>query len=155
MKNLFLKNLKIINIWFPFLGAGIKIKEVNKERTRFLVALNLSRRNRNLFGTQFGGSLYAMTDPFYVFILILNLGDEYIVWDKSAKVEFIKPGKSKVFSNIEIPKERILEIKNEIDTIGKATYHFETDIKDIDDVVVAKVKKEVYVRKKNFNWDSL
>lgn len=154
MKNFFLKNLKAINIWFPFLGAGIKIKEVNKERTRFLVTLKLSRRNSNLFGTQFGGSLYAMTDPFFVFILILNLGDEYIVWDKSANVEFIKPGKSKVYSNIEISKERILEIKKEIDTIGKSTYYFETEIKDIEEVVVAKVKKEVYVRKKNFDWDT-
>jgi acyl-coenzyme A thioesterase PaaI-like protein len=155
MKNLFLKNLKLINFWFPFLGAGIKIKEVNKERTIFLINLKLSKRNKNLFGTQFGGSLYAMTDPFFVFILILNLGNDYIVWDKSANIEFLKPGKSKVYATIEISKERILEIKNEINTIGKASYFFDTEIKAPDGEVIAKVKKEVYVRKKNFDWESL
>lgn len=154
MKNFFLRNLKIINIWFPFLGAGIKIKEVNDDRTKFLISLRLSNRNKNLFGTQFGGSIYAMTDPFFVFILVLNLGDDYIVWDKSANVEFIKPGKSKVYADIEIPKERITDIKKEIDSIGKNTYYFETEIKDPDGLVIAKVKKEVYVRKKNFNWDT-
>lgn len=155
MKNLFLKNLKLINFWFPFLGAGIKIKEVNKERTKFLIRLKLSRRNKNLFGTQFGGSLYAMTDPFFVFILILNLGNDYIVWDKSANIEFIKPGKSKVYATIEIKKDRILELKSEIDNIGKATYFFEAEVKDPAGEIIAKVKKEVYVRKKNFDWDSL
>jgi acyl-coenzyme A thioesterase PaaI-like protein len=155
MKKLFLKHLKIINIWFPFLGAGIKIKEINKERTKFLIKLKLSKRNKNLFGTQFGGSLYAMTDPFFVFILVLNLGNDYVVWDKSANIDFIKPGKSKVYANIEIPMARIIEIKAEIDNIGKATYFFEAEIKDPDGEVVAKVKKEVYVRKKKFNWDAI
>jgi acyl-coenzyme A thioesterase PaaI-like protein len=151
MKKLFLKNLKLINFWFPFLGSGIKIVNVNKERTKFDISLRLTIRNKNLFGTQFGGSLYAMTDPFFVFILILNMGEEYIVWDKSANIEFIKPGKSKVFTTIEISESEIKRIKDEIDKIGKSTYFFDSEIVDKSGVLVAKVKKEVYVRKKDFN----
>ena len=153
MKKLFLKNLKIINFWFPFLGSGIKIVKVNTERTQFDISLRLTARNKNLFGTQFGGSLYAMTDPFFVFILILNMGEDYIIWDKSANIEFIKPGKSKVYSTISIDSNRINEIKSEIDQIGKSTYFFDTEILDKEGVLIAKVKKEVYIRKKDFNYD--
>ncbi len=144
------KYLKLINFWPPYLGAGIKVKKVNKARTRFLISLRLTNRNRNLFGTQFGGSLYAMTDPFYAFILIMNMGNEYIVWDKSAHIEFVKPGRSKVFVEIKISPERIEEIKKEIETIGKSTYTFETQITDKHQNVIAVVSKEVYIRKKNF-----
>jgi acyl-coenzyme A thioesterase PaaI-like protein len=150
MRKIFLRNLKLINFWFPFLGSGIKIVTVNKERTKFDVSLRLTLRNKNLFGTQFGGSLYSMTDPFFVFILILNMGEDYIVWDKSANIEFIKPGKSKVFTSIEISEKEIKRIKEEIDEIGKSTYFFDTEIVDKEGVLVAKVKKEVYVRKKDW-----
>ncbi len=152
-KKIILKYLKIVNFWFPFLGSGIKILKVNKERTRFEISLRLTGRNKNLFGTQFGGSLYAMTDPFYAFILVLNLGDDYIVWDKSAEIKFIKPGKTKVFATIEIDKQTIQNIKDDVDKIGKNTYKFSTDIVDKNGEVVAKVVKELYVRNKKFKND--
>lgn len=145
------KYLKLINFWPPYLGAGIKIKEVNEDRTQFVISLRLTKRNKNLFGTQFGGSLYSMTDPFYAFILVINLGDEYIVWDKSASIEFKKPGKSKVFAEISISEERLRQIKQEIDQIGKSTYAFNTQIIDKHQNVIASVSKEVYIRKKNFS----
>lgn len=142
------KHLKVINYWPPYLGAGIKIKEVNPDRTRFLISLRLTSRNKNLFGTQFGGSLYAMTDPFYAFILVLNLGNEYIVWDKSAAIEFKKPGRTKVYARIEISPERLEEIKLELEKIDRATYTFHTQIIDKEKNVIAEVQKEVYIRKK-------
>lgn len=144
------KYLKLVNFWPPYLGAGIKIKDVNKDRTRFLISLRLTQRNKNLFGTQFGGSLYSMTDPFYAFILVINLGDDYIVWDKSACIEFKKPGKSKVFAEISIADERLKQIRQEVDQIGKSTYTFDTRIMDKHQNVIASVSKEVYIRRKNF-----
>ncbi len=149
-KKFILKYLKLVNFWIPFLGSGIKIQDVNKERTRFDVTLRFTGRNKNLFGTQFGGSLYAMTDPFYAFILVLNLGDDYIVWDKSAEIKFIKPGKTKVFATLEIDATAIQNIKNEVDKIGKNTYVFTTNITDVNNEIIATVKKELYVRNKKF-----
>lgn len=145
------KYLKLVNFWPPYVGAGIKIKEVNKDRTRFLISLRLTARNKNLFGTQFGGSLYAMTDPFYAFILVINLGEDYIVWDKSASIDFKRPGRSKVFAEITISSEQLDTIREEINQIGKSTYSFKTSIVDKEDNVIAIVSKEVYIRKKNSN----
>jgi hypothetical protein len=39
----------------------------------------------------YGGSLYSMTDPFYMPMLISNLGSDYVVWDKAAHIRFRKP----------------------------------------------------------------
>jgi acyl-coenzyme A thioesterase PaaI-like protein len=149
-KKLFSKNLKMINFWPPFIGAGIKVKKINEQRTRFDVSMRLTSRNKNIFGTQFGGTLYAMTDPFYAFILFLNLGEDYIVWDKSASIDFVSPGRSRVNAVIEITEEEIKRIKEEVDKIGKNTYHFSTNVVDKDLNIVAKVNKEIYVRYKKF-----
>ena len=87
--------------------------------TRMEVELRYTWFNKNLFGTHFGGSLYAMCDPFFVFILLFNLGKEYIVWDKSASIDFVKPGKGTMRAVFEISPERIDEIREEINQIGK------------------------------------
>jgi hypothetical protein len=65
---------------------GIRAKSFREDFTQFEVELRARWYNRILFGTHFGGSLYAMCDPFFVFIITMNLGDKYIVWDKSATI---------------------------------------------------------------------
>ncbi len=146
--NSFYKNIKMINWYPPYIGAGIKLKKVNQDKTRMEVELRKTWFNKNLFGTHFGGSLYAMCDPFYVFIVHNYLGKGYIVWDKSAEIKFIKPATGKVSAIFEISQEKLLQLKEEVDNTGKHTVFFDAKITDEDNEVVAKVRKEIYMRKK-------
>ena len=149
MKNAkFDRLIRKINWYPPYLGMGIRVRSFSDDFTRFEVELRARFYNRNLFGTHFGGSLYAMSDPFFVFIVTMNLGSGYIVWDKSAAIEFLKPAKGLILGVFEISKGRLAEIQSEVEEIGKNTYHFETDLVDQDGQVVARVAKEVYVRSK-------
>ncbi|MCZ7653891.1 MAG: DUF4442 domain-containing protein [Rhodocyclaceae bacterium] len=140
--------IRKINLYPPFLGMGIKVRSFSEDHTRFEVELRQKWYNRNLFGTHFGGCLYSMTDPFFVFIVTMNLGKGYIVWDKSAAIDFLKPAKGTILGVFEISKERLEEIRAEVDALGKNTYRFEADLTDKDGLVVARVRKEVYVRAK-------
>ncbi|MFN8284891.1 MAG: DUF4442 domain-containing protein [Chitinophagales bacterium] len=148
------KNIYKIRFYAPYLGAGISVKSVNEDFTKIDVQMKMRWYNRNLVGTHFGGSLYSMCDPFYMFILMENLGKGYIVWDKAASIKFKKPGLSTVTSSFEIPKERIAEIKNEVDAIGKNDYTFFTTVTNEKGEIIAEVEKVVYVRKKDFVFDT-
>ena len=99
-------------------------------------------------GTQFGGSLYAMTDPWYMLMLIKNLGPDYIVWDKAASIRFKKPGRSAVFAEFTLTQEKIDEIKLKLETEQKLDAHFLVSIVDVENKLIAEVDKVVYVRKK-------
>jgi acyl-coenzyme A thioesterase PaaI-like protein len=150
MKNArFQRLIRKINWYPPYLGAGIRVRSFRDDFTRFEVELRARWYNRNLFGTHFGGALYSMCDPFFVFIVTMNLGSGYIVWDKSAGIEFLKPAKGTILGAFEIDKERLEEIRAEVDTLGKNTYHFEADLLDEAGQVVARVSKEIYVRAKS------
>jgi len=142
------KLIRKINWYPPYLGMGIRVRSFGPDLTRFEVELRARWYNRNLFGTHFGGSLYAMCDPFFVFIVMMNLGKGYIVWDKSAGIEFLKPAKGTILGVFEIGRERLEEIRAEVDELGKNTYHFEADLLDATGQTVARVSKEVYVRSK-------
>ena len=89
-----------------------------------------------------------MYDPFFVFINTMNFGSGYIVWDKSAAIDFLKPAKGTILGIFEICKDRLEEIRTEVDELGKNTYHFEADLVDEAGQAVARVRKEVHVRSK-------
>ena len=143
------KIIRRVSLYPPYLGAGIKLKSVNEDFTRFKVQMKIHWYNRNIFGTHFGGSLYAMSDPFFVFIVMNFLGKEYIVWDKSAKINFKKPGKGTVEAVFEISNDTLSELKKDADEKGKNTYIFTAEITNSDNETVAVVEKEIYVKKKN------
>ena len=148
MSNQFARMIRKINLYPPYLGMGVRVRDWRDDFTRFEVELRARWYNRNLFGTHFGGSLYAMADPFFVFIVTMNLGRDYIVWDKSASIDFLKPAKGTILGVFEIKTDRLNEIRADVDRLGKNTYWFEAELTDENDVVVARVRKEVYVRAK-------
>ena len=147
VKKLF-KYKKLLNFYPPFLGAGIRLKEVNPKGTSYLVEMKLRWYNRNVYGTHFGGSLYAMCDPFFVFAAYSYFGDEYILWDKSASIEFKRPGKGTVQALFAISDDKLAEMKAEVDKAGKKTFHFTAEVKDKDQNIVAVVQKEIYIRRR-------
>jgi len=137
-----------INFYGPFLGGGIKLLKMSSDFRYCKVRMKLTFYNKNYMGTQFGGSLYAMTDPWYMLMLIKNLGPDYIVWDKAASIRFKKPGRSAVFAEFTLTQEKIDEIKLKLETEQKLDAHFLVSIVDVENKLIAEVDKVVYVRKK-------
>jgi hypothetical protein len=140
---------KLINFYGPYLGAGVKLEKMSKDHRYALVSMKLTFYNKNYMGVQFGGSLYAMVDPWYMLMLIKNLGDNYIVWDKSAIINFRSPGRGKVSAEFKLQEEQIEDIKKTLETQNKLDYSFQVQIKDESEKLVADVLKVIYIRKKS------
>jgi acyl-coenzyme A thioesterase PaaI-like protein len=140
--------LKIISFWPPFLASGISVKSVNDDFTEVTVKMVQRFYNTNYVGTHFGGSLYSMCDPFYMFILLHHLHTDHIVWDKAAKVDFIKPGKGTVTAKFSISFADIEKIKSDAKSSYSVKPEFTTTVIDSSGEVVAKVVKTLYVRRK-------
>ena len=139
---------KAINYYGPFVGAGVKLEKMSKDFRYAKVTMPLRFYNKNYMGTQFGGSLYSMVDPWYMLMLIKNLGSNYIVWDKSAHIHFKKPGRGKVYAEFNLTPEVIEEIKLYVETHTKMDYSFKVEIKDQEGKIICEVDKVIYVRKK-------
>jgi len=137
--------LRAINAWPPFLGAGIRVKRFGPHAID--VEMKLRRWNRNYVGTHFGGSLYSMTDPFFMLMLLENLGSEYLVWDKAATIRFRKPGRGTVRAEFRLSDEQVEEIKQAA-AHGKTEPTFVVQVKDESGDVVAEVEKVLWVRRK-------
>jgi acyl-coenzyme A thioesterase PaaI-like protein len=140
---------KLIRFYGPYLGSAIRPTFISPDFRHIKVEMDLRFYNKNYMGTQFGGSLYAMIDPWYMLMLIKNLGQDYIVWDKSATINFRKPGRGKVFAEFILTEEIIDQVKRDVAEKTKIDQHFLVEIKDESGKLIADVDKVVYVRKKN------
>jgi len=137
-----------INLYPPYLGAGVRITRISDDFRDVEVEMPLRFYNRNYFGTHFGGSLYSMCDPFYVLMLANILGKDYIVWDKAASIRFRKPGKGLMKASFHLTEEKIAEIRTAADSQPKVEPQFQIQIKDTEGTVIAEIDKLLYVKKK-------
>ena len=137
-----------MNVWPPFLFAGIRVQRFSADFRHVRVRLRKLPATTNYVGTLFGGSLFAMTDPFWMLMILRNLGPGYVVWDKAAEIEFVAPGRSSVTATFELTEEVLDELRAAAADGGKVLRWFENEIVADDGSVVARSRKQIYVRRK-------
>ena len=138
----------IMNLWPPYLGAGIRVRNIAADWRSAEACLTLRWYNRNYVNTHFGGSLFAMTDPFYMLLLMNTLGRGYMVWDKTAAIEFLRPGKGTVSARFSIQEPLISRIREKTAGGAKHLEDLSTTVEDENGRIVARITKTLYFRKK-------
>jgi acyl-coenzyme A thioesterase PaaI-like protein len=138
----------LINLWPPFLFSGIRSTRISPDFSEAEVSLHPRWYNRNYVGTHFGGSLFAMTDPWYMLLLMKSLGRDYIVWDQRATIEFMAPGRGTVKASFRVKEEKLAEIIDMTQGDEKCLPEFQIDVTDESGQLVARINKTVYVRRK-------
>ena len=144
----------LMNCWPPFWGAGIRIEQLSSDYRFCRITLALRWWNKNANRTQYGGSLFSMTDPVYSMLLMGILGNDYYIWDRGAKITFIKPGKGRVFADIHLSQEQLSAILTATQEGHKHFPVFRINITDEGGALIAEVERTLYVRKKIASQDS-
>ena len=137
-----------LNLWPPYLFSGISVRLIRADFRLVEVQLKETFYNRNYVGTHFGGSLYAMVDPFFMLMVMRNLGGRYYVWDQAAKIKFMRPGRGTLQSSMMIEEGDLDEIRNATASGEKFIKSFEAQVKDTSGQIIATVSKDVYARLK-------
>lgn len=137
-----------INRYPPYVGARIEVTHIAVDASEIRVRMPLEEENTNLVGTHFGGSLYAMVDPHLMILLIQRLGPDYVVWDKSATIEFVRPGRGTVRATVRVTDAEVDAIRAATSGGEKHLPRWTLEVVDEEGEVVASVLKTLYVRRK-------
>ncbi len=126
-----------------------KVTFVSKDLFRMNIELPISYKNRNFVGSIFGGSLFSSVDPMPMVQLINILGDDYVVWDKTAEIKFKRPGKEKLYAEFTYHQEEIDRIKEQVAQQQEIEITKTTQLTTKDrDIVICEVTKTIYVADK-------
>ena len=135
-------------MYAPFVGAGIRVIKISPDFREMEVKMKLRWYNKNYVGTHYGGSIYSMSDPFYMVMLMEILGKGYLVWDRNASIEFLKPGKTKMCAKFHVSDSVLEDILSKTKDGSPYFAKFGVDVTDTAGEVVAKVDKTIYIKKK-------
>lgn len=137
-----------MNLWSPFRAAGIRVKRIAPDYREVEVELTLKWHSRNYIGKHFGGSLYAMTDPFYMLMLIHVLGPEYFVSHRGGTIEYLIPETGRVHARFALDDATIADIKAQTAGGGKYLPQFPVEVNNRAGDVVARVVHTLYIRRR-------
>ena len=139
---------RLLNLWPPFLFNAIRVQLVNDDYSEARVVLRLRFWNRNYVRSQFGGNLFAMVDPFWMLLVMHQLGKDYYVWDKAGAIDFVAPGYEDVYAHFKLEPSVVGELRSAAANGDKVLRWFETEVKTASGKVIAVVRKQIYVRLK-------
>lgn len=138
-----------MNFWPCYRGTGARVMHIAPDWKEIRVRLPLNLFTRNYVGTIYGGSLYGAVDPMYMLMLIRLLGPAYIVWDKSAQIRFLKPGRTTLFGTFRVEDDELTEIKRLLESESRIDRTYRVSLVDAQGVVYAEVEKIIQIRRKD------
>lgn len=128
-----------------------RIVEVSDDLMQVRIKLPITWKNRNYVNSIFGGSMFSSVDPIPMVQLINLIGDDYIVWDKSANIRFKKPARENLYAQFSYSLEELEHIKEQVSQHNEIDIQKTTHLTNIDgSVVFCEVEKTLYVANKEY-----
>ena len=128
-----------------------RIVHVSPDLLCVKIKLPINYKNRNYVNSIFGGSMFSAVDPIPMVQLINLLGDEYVVWDKSAEVHFKRPAREILFASFEFTPAELEEIKRRIKKENEIEIIKSTVLTDKDaNKEYCQIDKRIYVADKAY-----
>ncbi|WP_408033479.1 DUF4442 domain-containing protein [Tenacibaculum singaporense] len=128
-----------------------RIVEVSKDLKFVKMKLAISYKNRNYVNSIFGGSMFSAVDPIWMVQLINILGDDYVVWDKSAEISFKRPAKENLYAEFKFSDKELEEIKKQVKQENEMELARTTRLTNKDkSIIYCEIKKRLYIADKTF-----
>ena len=137
---------RMMNLWPPLLFSGIKMTSVSQDWSRSRIVLNLRWWNANMHGAAFGGTLFSMTDVLFGTLIARRLGTKYEAWTRTGTFQFLKPGRSGAYMDVELTPELIDWITTTVDEDGYCNVPYTSVIYNKDGSVVGIGQQDLHVR---------
>jgi len=136
-----------LNFFPAYRRTGARITFIAANQREVRIALPLDWRTRNYVGTTFGGSIYAAIDPILMVMFIRLLGSDFIVWLKSARIQFKRPGRSTLSAIFKVDGEELEAIRLGLENEPKLEREYRIEAVDAQGRVCAVVEQTLYFRK--------
>ena len=127
-------------------GTGGRLRYIAEDWSEVRLDLHLTWRTRNYVGTIFGGSIYSAVDPMFMLMLIRRLGPDFLVWDKSATIQFKKPGRETLHARFLVGDDELEAVRSALESQRSIDRTYVFDLVDDSGTVCATVEKIIYIR---------
>ena len=142
--------------WSPmYRRTTARITEVSNDLHYVKIRIPINWKNRNYAGSIFGGSMLSATDPIYMIQLIQILGDDFVVWDKTASIKYKRPAKEAIYGKFVFSTEEIQSIKQQLLDQNELEIEKSMTLENTKNLVFAEISKTIYIANKSYYKEKL
>lgn len=145
----------VLRTYPPFFFQRIWVKKIHEGFKGIDVKIHKSIFNINANKTIFGGTIFSAIDPIYPILLDQTFKAKgmknTVAWLKSAKIDYLKPGRVNLEFSVRLNDEEIEESFKIIQEQGKVIKSFTTEIFDKNGNKCAVCQSEIYIRNLKFD----
>ncbi|QCK15768.1 DUF4442 domain-containing protein [Mangrovivirga cuniculi] len=128
-----------------------RISHVSDDLLNISIKVPISYKNKNYVNSIFGGSMFSAVDPIPMVQLMNLLGDDYVVWDKSAVIRFKRPAKEDLYADFQYTTEELENIRKAINDQNEIEITKHVELKNKNRTVIfCEVKKVLYISDKEY-----
>ncbi len=133
------------NLHPAFRGTGGRVAHVAADLSHIRVRLPFGRRTRNIHGSMYGGSLFAVTDGVHPVMLMAALGPRFIIWDKAASIRYRKPAYTTLYADFTLPEGEVALIRAALATQPALERTYSVELHDGQGTVHTVVERTLYI----------
>ena len=128
-----------------------RVIAASKDLMHIRIKIPISYKNRNYANSIFGGSMFSAVDPIPMVQLLNILSNDYVVWDKSAKIVFKRPARENLYAEFNYSLDEIAEIKSRVEKEKEIEILKTTRLTNKEgSIIYCEVSKTIYVAEKSF-----
>lgn len=129
-------------------GSGGWITHLSADWREVRVKLPRNFWTRNYVGTTYCGSMYAAVAPFYMAMIALNLGPDYLVWDKTVTIHFRKPGDTTLYAAFQLTQADLDSIRADLEGKRSIERVYNVNLTGAAGEVYVSFEEVIYIRRK-------
>src|SRR5699024_3416089 len=117
-----------MSLWPRSLAAWVRVAGFSPPLRSVRARPDARPSSTNYVRTAFGGFMFSMSVPFWMFMLLQHLGRDHVVWDVKGEIDFRAPGTSTLHAEFSISDADLAEIRAAAAGGEKVLRWFTTDI---------------------------
>jgi len=133
------------NLHPAFRGTGGRMIHVSKDLRLMRAKLPHGWRTKNIVGSIYGGSLFAVTDGPHPMMLMAALGRNVIVWDKTAVIRYRKPAFTDLTVDFTLTDSDLEKIRTELKEHQECEHDFSMELLDKEGQTHASIVRTIYI----------
>ena len=102
---------------------------------------------RSYVNTIYCGAMFSAITPFYAAMILFNLTPQHQVWDKCATIQYLKPGRTTLYSHIVLTQHELDTITALLEEHRSIERTYRLPLVDADDTLHATLDQTVYIRR--------
>jgi hypothetical protein len=133
------------NLHPAFRGTGGRMTHVSHDLRLMQARLNHGWRTKNIVGSIYGGSLFAVTDGPHPMMLMAALGRDVIVWDKTAVIRYRKPAFTDLTVDFRLTDLDLEKITTALKERQECEHDFSMELLDNEGQTHASIVRTIYI----------